>query len=282
MVTQGRKVMKVPLTEMTIAAITKMIDDAQADNRREPSHSDLEFAIARAGLAIADPKSQGQTVGKAKRVRAVLYWALEHDLMAGEKLFETIFTKVKVLGGFREHSPNYVGQDAIKGAIEAFKVEGLILAIDGSIQTQSLDSLHGRALTDALRIYSNRARKGAEDAALLSGTSKDLLEATAAHVLTQKYGSYPQQSNFQALMGQAFIALGLATPEEEYKSSEAPQRSMERGLYHSAIGINRLRNKQGTGHGRPWIPSITETEAKAAIEMAGIIAGYMLDKLENK
>ncbi|EKN4748084.1 abortive infection family protein [Yersinia enterocolitica] len=274
--------MKIPVTEMTITAITKMVDDAQADGYREPSHSDLGFAIARAGLTNADPKSQGQAVGKAKRVRAVLYWALENNLEAGEKLFETIFSKVKVLGGFRENSPNYVGLEAIRGAIDAFNTEGLILSSDGSIRLQNLDSLFGRALTDALRAYANRARKGAEDAALLSGTSKDLLEATAAHILTQKYGSYPQQSNFQALLGQAFIALDLATPADEYKASETPQKSMERGLYHSAIGINRLRNKQGSGHGRPWLPSITGSEAKAAIEMAGIIAGYMLDKLEAK
>lgn len=274
--------MKIPVTEMTITAITKMVDDAKADGYREPSHSELGFAIDRAGLTNADPKSQGQTVGKAKRVRAVLYWALENNLEAGEKFFETIFTKVKVSGGFRKESPNYVGLEAIRGAIDAFKSEGLILTSDGTIQPQNLDSLHGRELTDALRTYSNRARKGAEDVALLSGTSKDLLEATAAHILTQKYGSYHKQSNFQALLGQAFIALGLATPEEEYKASEAPQRSMERGMYHSAIGVNRLRNKQGVGHGRPWLPTITESEARAAIETAGVIVGYMLDKFEGK
>ncbi|MCP6571038.1 abortive infection family protein, partial [Klebsiella pneumoniae] len=79
-------------------------------------------------------------------------------------------------------------------------------------------------------------------------------------------------ANFAALLGQAFIALGLATPEDKNENFEAPHRTMERGMFNTAIGINKLRNKQGTGHGRPWLPTIKESEAKAAIEMAGVIS----------
>jgi len=120
------------------------------------------------------------------------------------------------------------------------------------------------------------------DAALLSGASKDLLEATAAHIITMKYGSYPQQANVPALLGQAFVALGLATPEDSQTAGEAPQRMMERGLYEAAVGVNRLRNKEGTGHGRPWVPGLSDSEAITAVEIAGIVAGYMLMKLNAR
>ncbi|WP_227645079.1 hypothetical protein, partial [Klebsiella pneumoniae] len=86
-------------------------------------------------------------------------------------------------------STNYAGRDAIQGAIEAFREQGLILPEEGSLVRQSIEGLRGRELTEALRKYADRARRGAEDAALLSGTSKDLLEATAAHVITQKFGT---------------------------------------------------------------------------------------------
>jgi hypothetical protein len=33
-------------------------------------------------------------------------------------------------------------------------------------------------------------------------------------VITVKFGSYPQQTNFPALLGQAFIAHDMPTPEE--------------------------------------------------------------------
>lgn len=52
-------------------------------------------------------------------------------------------------------------------------------------------------------------------------------------------------------------------------------------MFQTACAINRLRNKEGTGHGRPWLPSITNTEATAAIEMVGSIASFLLNKLDE-
>ena len=274
--------MALPITDLIVAAVSKMVDDSQADVYREPSHSDLEFYIARCGLTEADPKFQGQTVGKAKRVRAVLSWALDNDPTAGGKLIEALVSKVRASGGFRESSVNYIGEEVILQAIDAFDSEGYALSRDGDLRPKNLDSLSGSNLTDALCAYARRAKKGAEDAALLSGTSKDLLEATAAHVISMKFGTYPQQANFPALLGQAFVALGLATPEDPTSPSEAPHRVMERGMYQAAVGVNRLRNKQGTGHGRPWVSDITPAESQAAIELAGTIASYMLDKLKER
>jgi hypothetical protein len=274
--------MAVPLTDLIVAVVSKMVDDSQATSYREPSHSDLDFYIARQNLSEADPKSQGQTVGKAKRVRAVLSWAIDNESVAGGKLVEALISKVRASGGFRGTSENYVGKEVIERAIEAFHSEGYSLSLDGELRPQNLEALSGQALTEALSAYARRAQRGAEDAALLSGTGKDLLEATAAHVITIKYGSYPQQANFPALLGQAFVALGLATPEDQANSKEKPQCVLERGMYQSAVGVNRLRNKEGTGHGRPWVTGISPEEAKAAIEMAGTIAGYMLDKLNDR
>ena len=50
-------------------------------------------------------------------------------------------------------------------------------------------------------------------------------------------------------------------------------------MYNAAVGVNRLRNKEGTGHGRPWVSNVSKVEAAAAIELAGTVAGYLLDKL---
>lgn len=278
---ESKKRMALPITDLIVATVSKMVDDSQSGAYREPSHSDLDFYIGRAGLSNIDPKVQGQTVGKAKRVRAVLSWALDNDQAAGGKLVESLISKIRASGGFRETSENYVGNDVILRAVDAFSTEGYVLAMDGDLRSKNLEALSGRNLTEALRAYARRAKKGSEDAALLSGTSKDLLEATAAHVITVKFGAYPQQANFPALLGQAFVALGMATPEDPPSSTEAPCRVMERGMYHVAVGVNRLRNKEGTGHGRPWSSGITKVEAEAAVEVAGVIAGYMLDKLNT-
>lgn len=264
-----------PLTEAVIVAVAQLVDDAQSD-RRDPSHSELQFLFRRAGLSVADPLASGQNVGKAKRVRTTLSWALEHNPEAGGQLTNSIVAVVRGHGGFRPSSPNYVGGETVENAIQAFASEGYELAPNGELRPMMLDNLSGVALTDALKAYIRRAKRGAEDAALVTGTGKDLLEAVCAYVLEQRYGSYSSTANFPTLLGQAFAALDMATPQHPVERGEPPQKRIERALYELACGINQLRNKQGTGHGRPWLPTVTQAESRMATESMGVIAERLL------
>jgi len=264
-----------PLTDAVIFAIARLVDDAQKETR-EPSHSDLDFQISKVGLLVADPKAQGQLVGKAKRVRAVLSWALENNVPAGKKLVAILLAFLQSHGGFRQESPNYCGAEAIANAISTLRAEGFTLTPDGRLLPQLLDNLNGTALTDALMLYVKRAKQGAEDAALLTGTGKDLLEATAAHILQSRNGSYPKGANFETLLGMTFVALGLSTPQHQVAPGEPAQAKVERGMFSLAIGINTMRNKHGTGHGRPWLPNVTDVEARAAVQFMGTIAEWLL------
>jgi hypothetical protein len=272
---------RVPVNDTIIYSLARLVDDAQKE-RRDPSHSDIEFQIGRADLGMADPNKDGPPVGKAKRVRIVLNWAIENDSQKAEKFAAGLISAVKSCGGFRGSSPNFVGADAIQDLASALKPEGFILGEDGSIYPVALETLSGRTLTQALRGYVNRAKKGFEDAALLVGTSKDLMEAVAAHVIHELWGSYPSTANFPSLLGQAFVALDMATPEKPQAQGEHQRCRLERSLYETACSINNLRNKQGTGHGRPWVPDLRTEEAKAAIEFIGTISELMLDNLARK
>src|ERR1700730_7599302 len=108
--------MSVPLSEAIVIAVARLIDDSMAEPKREPTLSDLDFQMARAGLSTVDPKAQGQTVGKAKRVRAGLSWALDNDVAAGGLFVGSLIAHVQACGGFRATSPNDVGADAIQCA----------------------------------------------------------------------------------------------------------------------------------------------------------------------
>ena len=267
--------MPAPLSDPILFAIAKLVDDAQTETR-EPSHSDLDFQINRCGLTAGDPKAQGQLVGKAKRIRGVLSWALERNQSGGEALVESLLSFLRASGGFRPSSPNYVGSEAVTNAIAAFRSESFTLTNDGEIQPQILENLSGAALSAALESYIRRAKRGADDAVLLAGTSKDLLEATAAHILVECNGTYPQGANFESLLGMAFVAINLATPQHTVQAGEPPQCKTERAMFSLACGVNAMRNKLGTGHGRPWLTNITDIEARAAIQFMGTIAEWML------
>lgn len=258
-----------------IIVVSQLVDDAQTETR-EPSHSDIEFQINRARASAGDPKSQGQVVGKAKRVRATLGWALANDIDAGQTLVAGLISHVRALGGFRAGSPNYCGDEAIRNAVDVFRKEGFALALDGELRPLLLDNLEGAELTAALQAYVRRAKRGEEDAALVTGTGKDLLEATAAHVLFTRFGTYPEGANFPTLLGQAFVQLGMSTPHEKAQPGEPGQKRFERALFEAACAVNQLRNREGSGHGHPWLPSVTPAEARAAIEVMGVVCERML------
>lgn len=270
-----------PLNDSIAFSLAKMVDDAQAE-RRDPSHSDIGFCISNCQLTKGDPNSQGQTVGKAKRVRSVLMWAIEHSYENGCGLVAQLVALVRTHGGFRLTSPNYVGEEAIASVREAMALEGFLLTSEGELLPAALDTLTGTALTDALVAYVRRAQKGSEDAALVVGTGKDLLEAVAAHVLLECWNISDPPHSFPMLLGQAFVALELKTPADKPVEGEPPQHRLQRALYDAACAVNTLRNKQGAGHGRPWLPSITAEEARHATQIMGVVGDILIRALKNK
>jgi hypothetical protein len=270
-----------PLNDAIAFAVARLVDDAQSD-RRDPSHSDILFCIQQWSLIPGDPNSHGRTVGKLKRVRAVLMWAIEESHENGRGFVGQLIGMVRTHGGFREDSPNHVGQDAIASLREAMASEGFVLTSDGEFRPAVLDALAGIALTDALAGYVRRAQKGAEDAALVVGTGKDLLEAIAAHVLQECWNNSSPPHNFPAALGQAFVALDLKTPADATTNGEPPKHRLQRALYDAACAVNTLRNKQGTGHGRPWLPTVTPAEARHATQVMGVVGDLLLRTLLTK
>lgn len=264
-----------PLTDAIIVAVSKLVDDAQAERYREPSHSEIQMQIERARLSVGDPNQQGSSLGKAKRVRTVLNWAMENDPIRGGRFVLALLGHIRGCGGFRSESPNYASTDAIQGAIEAFRSEGFVLGTDGMLTQRILEGLSGTELTDALESYVRRAKKGVEDAALLTGTSKDLVEATAAHILVSRFGQYTQTHNFPTLLAHAFVALGMSVPNDAQE--DTPTNRLDRGLFEAACAINTLRNKEGTGHGRPWLPTVPYHLARTAVETMGLVSERMLN-----
>lgn len=271
---------KLPLNDEIAVAISQVVDDALVVTRK-PSHADLDNIILRNKLDKGDPKLNGQNtnVGKAKRVNAVLNWALEYNQESGESFVNSLLSLIRGHGGFREDSPNFVGHESIRNLQSSLKAEGIVLSSDGMVTPVVLDNLSDLEIEEALMGYTRRAKKGASDAALLTGTSKDLLEAVAAHVITRLLGEY-KQSNFPTLLGLAFHLLGLSTPKS--KGDNEVTFRFEISIYELGCSVNNLRNKQGTGHGRPFLPTITDTEAKAAIESMGLISEFLLNKLKDK
>lgn len=267
------------LTDEIISAIAHFFDAGLG-----PSHDELTRMIRRAGLEGVDPRTgpDGATVGKTKRIREVLSHALDEDREAGNKLVLYLMGALKAAGSFRPGSPSYAGEQVIKAVREAFHAAGYELDPEGNLRPSTLENLQGLELTDAIRAYVRRAQVGSEDAALLVGTSKDLLEATARHALFVRTGSYPSGSHFPTTLYQAFDRLSLAVPPSglvETLDSD-PLRAMEQCLWLLGVTVNRLRNAEGTGHGRPFPATVTAEQGRRAIQSMGLVSQLLLDALK--
>jgi hypothetical protein len=267
------------LNDEIASAVSKFFEAGKG-----PSHDELTRMFKRANLDRFDPVKldPGVTVGKMKRCREVLSCAIDEDIDAGSKLVKMIVGTLKASGAFREGSENYAGPEQIAVARQAFNTAGFELDPEGNLRPALLENLNDQNATEALLAYVRRARLGVTDAALVVGTGKDLLEATARHVLIRTTGDYPKHGNFQMTLFQAFEMLHLKTPSLDLiqkLDNTDPVRGVQEALCLLGMAVNRLRNAEGTGHGRPFLPSLIEADAKLATQAMGIVSEYLMQKL---
>lgn len=244
-----------------------------------PSHSDLTTLFRRAGLVEFDPaREPGPPVGKMRRVREVLLEAGRLSPRAGEQLTEALIHAVRATGGFRLGNPNYPGPAEVCALQAALRNLGYQLDDDGVLSPISLEVLDGRELTAALRAYVRRARLGGWDPAVVLGTGKSLEEATARHVLKERTGQYPVHSDLPTTLYQAFALLGLSVPKRDVVDAipPDPRQALHQAVWLLGIAVNRFRNAEGEGHGRPEVPPTTTAEASIVGLAAAIVTELML------
>lgn len=249
-----------------------------------PSHDELTRLIARVGLTHADPRTThpNEQVGKMRRLREVLTFAIDNDPPSGDQLVRSVIGAVRSYGAFRPESPGYATSDRIDAARAAFKAQGYELDPSGELHPSVLENLEGAALTKALQNYVRRAQRGSTDDALLVGTDKDLMEAVARHLLVSRVGTFPTHGRFDATLWQTYEVAQLATPDlTAVKSLDSdPMKAFEQATWLLAIAVNRLRNADGTGHGRPFPPTVSTPRARAATLAAGLVSQLLLDAMD--
>jgi len=254
-------------------------------DRIGPSHDEIRVLVKRAGLEALDPErdAAGEPIGKMKRVRGVLFAAVEGHPQEGERLVHALIDAVRAYGGFRPANANYPGAEAVQALRSALRNEGADLDDAGNVRPLHLESLDGRELTDALWSYVRRARRGGWDAALVMGTSKSLEEAAARHVLKQQTGQYPSHANMPATLYAAFSILGMAVPTKAVVDaiSPDPREAIQQAAWLLAMAVNKFRNAEGEGHGRPELAATSQAEADVVGLAAALVTQLLLDANEK-
>ena len=277
---EARSIPSGPLSDPVITAMAKLVDDGQAEGEATTNALRPQRGVPTGRRVERRSEATARTPGgKGEACLGRAELGIRTRSSGGERLVYLLITMIQALGGFRSTSRNFAGEEAISNARAVFQNDGYDLGSDGILKPLLLDSLSGRAATDALRAYITRAKRGADDAALVTGTGKDLLEATAKHVLMEQFGRVSDSRSFPTLLGQAFAVLGLA---HKWEGGEPAHARVEAALYRLGCAANTLRNKEGTGHGRPFLSTVTDTQARTAIESMGIVAELLLNTLATR
>jgi len=256
------------------------------DSGKGPSHDELTLYFRQTGLASADPGQQGPEglIGKMKRVRRVLMHAVEREPEAGSRLVLLLVDSVRANGGFRAGTDDFVGEELIAAVRRGFASLGYEFDAEGHLRPATLENLHGVEMTEALWAYVRRARTGTTDSPQVVGTVKDLVEAIARHVLVETTGGYPEAMNFPGTLYQAYDRVGLtpADPKILGQLDADGRLAVEQALYLLACAVNRLRNQQGTGHGRPHASAADDLDARLSAQSSGLVGELLLATLANR
>lgn len=264
-----------PVSE-EIAAVLSRLYDRRYDS---PSHQELDEVFAAASCVDHDPKRllPNDNVGKGRRVRSVVSAVAQGGSGDAPRLVEGLLARLRAFGAFDANSEHYGGDDLVEDAIRAFRGHGWSLDRSGRLAPMVIGDLPFSQQRPALNLLIERAQRAADDAPLLLGTAKELLESTSRYVLELTGIQARDNADFDELVYLARDRLSLLPQQAPPGSTEESLREVYDGLWKVARHINALRNAEGTGHGRNRLPATDERAARSMVRASAVLAGLMLD-----
>ena len=172
---------------------------------------------------------------------------------------------------------------------DALTRSGIKRATDGALEVPASNLTSGMRLLDVpsagdIRLHVDRLARLNQEPEETIGSAKDLVEATAKHVLIELGEPIPGSADLAALSKHALHALhlhpGAIAPTAK---GAAVTKRMLAGLHQIAVGLAELRNEgYGTGHGRGRrIPGIKRRRADFVARSAIAYTEMVLDTLHD-
>lgn len=263
----------VPLTNDVSAALARFFFAGAG-----PSHSTISRVLTGTGYGddyVYDASGQGPN--KEFRVLHALNEAQRRPARA-RKLVEELLSSLRTAG--------LLGVDASGEDVDRLKralhSAGWYLTEDGHVQpfgNVDLDTGGRPALEEQVE----RLRRASSDPALLIGTAKDLLESVSKFVLDELGMPVNDKMDHNHLWHLARDRLGVLPQQVDADLPGAEAiRAIHQSTWNIADQVNKLRNLQGTGHGRTLPTGVSEDLAMLVVREAATVADYMLARLDRE
>ena len=170
-----------------------------------------------------------------------------------------------------------------KGFITLLGRDGIIRDGTGRLKprwsTQTLEALHQLPAESSIPVLMKRMWGNLDDDPEATiGAAKDVIEATAKHVILSAGESISASEKFPALLNRAMEHLGVdvKTVDSSRPGADSIRRILG-SLSAIATGVNELRNHYGAGHGRPTMQSgLRSRHATLAAQAAETWVNFVL------
>jgi hypothetical protein len=262
-----------PVSDEIAAALGRFFTGGEG-----PRHTDLEAVFTRTGFGDVAPYEPDQP-NKETRVRRTIQAACRRPARARE-LIDGLLAEMRAASCFSPDLPPR-DVDRVRTTQKAFARQGWELSDDGQLRTAGVINLTtgGRAALDE---QLGRLQGAIDDPALAIGSAKDLLEAIAKFVLDEIGGGAPAKADFDRLLFLARDRLGLdPRTVTDGQAGAAYIRPILGSAWKIAEQVNKLRNAQGTGHGRTLPTGVTPEMAVLVVREACNVSELMLRALDR-
>ena len=263
----------VPLTSDISAAMAMFFHGGAG-----PSHTTITTVLTGSGYGdnyVYNPNAQG--TNKQQRVLTALRTAQREPTRA-RTLVDELLSTLRVAGLIGEEASGE-NVDRLKRALAS---SGWYLTEDGYLQpfgNVDLDTGGRPALEEQV----DRLRRSTSDPALLIGTAKELLESVSKFVLEELGIPVGNKMSYDQLWHLARERLGVLPQQVDPNLPGVEAiRAIHQSTWNIADQINKLRNLQGTGHGRTLPSGVSEDLAMLVVREAATVADYMLARLDRE
>lgn len=253
-----------------------------------PTHSNLTQVFERTGYGSAAPynsKSTNQQLNKVDRVRLTIQAAIKNPTRARD-LIEGLLSEYRAFGLFKTMEDMQNGKEGLERyrlAKEAFMRSGWELTESGEIFPAGVSSVVKTEGRPAINEQLDRLRRGSDDPALMIGTAKEMLESTAKYVCETFSVPYRVNMSFNELWHLARERLGILPKQVDQSQPGAEElREILQSSWSIARMTNKLRNDEGTGHGRTLTTAIGPSVAHFVVREACNVVQLVLETLDSQ
>ena len=253
-----------------------------------PTHTNLSQVFDQTGYGFAAPynfNSKNQQLNKVNRVRLTIQAAMKDPARAGE-LIEGLLSEYRAFGFFNtmeDMQDETKRLEKYQSAKQAFMRSGWELTESGEIFSAGVTSVVATEGRPAIQEQLDRLRRGTDDPALMLGTAKEMLESTAKYVCQTFSVPYRVNMSFDELWHLARERLGILPEQVEQSQPGAKElREILQSSWSIARMTNKLRNDEGTGHGRTLTTAIGPSVAHFVVREACNVVQLVLETLDSQ